>query len=81
MTNYIQVLSQIKSLSLSEKLKLLDELKELVNQPIEVEGEDETIPSEKIIQSQTAWDDYIHGKDKGISSQELKRKLLEDNFA
>jgi hypothetical protein len=81
MTNYIQVLSQIKSLSLSEKLKLLDELKELVNQPIEVEGEDETIPSEKIIQSQTAWDDYIHGKDQGISSQELKRKLLEDNFA
>jgi hypothetical protein len=81
MTNYIQVLSQIKSLSLSEKLKLLDELKELVNQPIEVEGEDETIPSEKIIQSQTAWDDYINGKDQGISSQELKRKLLEDNFA
>jgi len=81
MTNYIQVLSQVKSLSLSEKLKLLNELKELVNQPIEVQGEDETVPIEEIFQSQTAWEDYRSGKDQGISSQELKRQLLEDNFA
>jgi hypothetical protein len=79
MTNhYIQVLSQIKSLSLSEKLKLLGELKELVNQPVEVEGEDETMPIEEIIQSQRAWDDYTSEKDKGISSQELKRQLLSE---
>ena len=76
--NYIQVLSQIKSLSLSEKLKLLGELKELVNQPVEVEGEDETIPIEEIIQSQRAWDDYTSGKDQGISSQELKRQFLSE---
>ncbi len=76
--NYIQVLSQIKSLSLSEKLKLLGDLKELVNQPVEVEGEDETISIEEIIQSQTAWDDYTSGKDQGISSQELKRQLLSE---
>ncbi|MGK7930284.1 MAG: hypothetical protein AB4041_02465 [Microcystaceae cyanobacterium] len=57
------------------------ELKKLVSQSIKVEGDDETIPIEEIIQSQTAWDDYLSGKDKGISSQDLKRKLLGDNFA
>lgn len=81
MTTYNQVLHQVQSLSLSEQLKLLNELKELVSQSIEVAGDDETIPIEEIIQSQTAWDDYISGKDQGISSQELKRKLLGDNFA
>lgn len=45
---------------------------------VEVEGKDETIPSEKIIQSQTAWDDYTSEKDQGISSQELKRQLLSE---
>lgn len=81
MATYNQVLNQVQSLSLSEQLKLLNELKELVSQSIEVDGDDETIPIEEIIQSQTAWDDYLSGKDKGISSQDLKRKLLGDNFA
>ena len=81
MNTYNQVLNQVQSLSLLEKLKLLNELKGLVSQSIEVEGDDETIPIEEIIKSQTAWDDYLSGKDPGISSQDLKRKLLGNNFA
>lgn len=81
MTTYNQVLSEIQSLSLSEQLRLLDELKVLVSHSIEVEGDDETIPIEDILQSQAAWEDYISGKDQGITSQDLKRKLLGENFA
>ncbi|WP_293070672.1 MULTISPECIES: hypothetical protein [unclassified Moorena] len=55
MTNYNQVLNQIHSLSLSDQLRLLDELKVLVNQAIEVEGDEETIPITEIVQSQEAW--------------------------
>ncbi|NEO24519.1 hypothetical protein [Moorena sp. SIO4A5] len=80
MTNYNQVLNQIHSLSLSDQLRLLDELKVLVNQGIEVEGDEETIPITEIVQSQEAWKNYLSGNDKGISSKDLKRKLLGDNF-
>ncbi|NEQ88641.1 MAG: hypothetical protein F6K26_54680 [Moorea sp. SIO2I5] len=80
MTNYNQVLNQIHSLSLSDQLRLLNELKVLVNQGIEVEGDEETIPITEIIQSQEAWENYLSGKDKGISSKELKRKLLGEKF-
>ena len=80
MTNYNQVLNQIHSLSLSEQLRLLNELKVLVNQAIEVEGDEETIPITEIIQSQESWENYRSGNDKGISSKDLKRKLFGDNF-
>ncbi|NEO15587.1 hypothetical protein [Moorena sp. SIO3E8] len=80
MTNYNQVLNQIHSLSLSDQLRLLDELKVLVNQAIEVEGDEETIPITEIVQSQEAWENYLSGNDKGISSKDLKRKLFGDNF-
>jgi hypothetical protein len=80
MTNYNQVLNQVQSLSITDKLKLLDELKTLVGQPVEVEGDNEVIPSEEIAQSQAAWEDYLAGRDRGISSKELKRRLLGENF-
>ncbi|MGB5593695.1 MAG: hypothetical protein WBM32_18900 [Crocosphaera sp.] len=74
-TNYNQVLNQVYSLSLSEQLKLLEELKTLVNQSIEI-NDDEEISIEELEQSKIAWEDYVLGKDKGISSKDLKRKLL-----
>ncbi len=80
MTNYNQVLTQVYSLSLPEKIKLLEELKGLVNESLEVD-DDEYISSEELKQSESAWKDYISGKDKGISSQELKRQLLGEDFA
>ena len=80
MTNYNQVLSQVYSLSLAEKVKLLEELKNLINESVEID-DDEDISREELQQSQTAWEDYISGKDKGISSQDLKHQLLGEDFA
>lgn len=80
MTNYNQVLSQVSSLSLAEKVKLLEELKNLINESVEID-DDEDISREELQQSQTAWEDYISGKDIGISSKELKRQLLGEDFA
>ncbi|MDJ0658788.1 MAG: hypothetical protein QNJ42_04790 [Crocosphaera sp.] len=39
MTNYNQVLTQVYSLSFPEKIKLLEELKGLVNESLEVDHE------------------------------------------
>ncbi len=80
MTNYNQVLSQVYSLSRREQVQLLEELKSLVNQSLEID-DDEEISSEELEQSQTAWENYVSGNDKGISSQDLKHQLLGDNFA
>ncbi|WP_287314262.1 BrnA antitoxin family protein [Moorena sp. SIO1G6] len=46
------------------------------HQLIELEGVQETIPRTEIVQSQEAWENYRSGNDKGISSKDLKRKLL-----
>ncbi len=53
-----------------------DEAKKELLQIIEVEGTDEVISQAEIIESEQAWQNYIAGKDKGISSSELKKKLL-----
>lgn len=77
MKTYNDVLAEIQSFSLHEKLRLLDDLKQLLGDVIN----DDDIESELLDLSATAWQDYVSGKDQGISSQELKRKLLEDNCA
>lgn len=80
MTTYNEVLNQVQSLTLTDQLKLLDELKALVSQPVEVEGDEEFISSEEIAQSDAAWQDYLTGRDIGVSSKEFKRKLFGENF-
>ncbi len=75
MSTYNQVLDEVKSLSLTEQRRLLEELKKIVDQGVEVEGDDEVIPAEEIAQSEAAWEDYLAGGDRGISSKELKSKL------
>jgi hypothetical protein len=77
MMTYKEVLSEIQKFSLTEQLSLLKDLEQLVNDAIE----DDDINSELLDESASAWQDYLSGKDKGISSQELKRQLLGDNFA
>ncbi|QYX33863.1 hypothetical protein [Sphaerospermopsis torques-reginae] len=42
---------------------------------------DEDVDDELLDMSASALQDYLTGKDKGISSHELKRQLLGDNFA
>lgn len=74
---YNDVLAEIQRFSLTEQLRLLKDLKQLVNDAM---NDEEDIPSELLEESASGWQDYISGKDPGISSQELKRKLLGDNF-
>jgi hypothetical protein len=57
-------------------IRLFAELKATLPNLVEVEGTDEIISSEEIAVSDAAWQDYISGRDFGISSKELKRKLF-----
>ena len=44
----------------------------------EVAEDDEVISAEEIAESEAASQDYQAGRDRGISSKELKRKLFEE---
>ncbi|MFB2972307.1 hypothetical protein ACE1CD_25380 [Aerosakkonema sp. BLCC-F183] len=76
MPTYEEVLNQVQSLTLTDKFKLLEELKTIVSVSGEVEDDDEIITDEEIAESEAAWQDYLAGRDRGISSKELKQKLL-----
>lgn len=75
MSTYNQILDGVKSLTLTEQRRLLEELKKIVDRGVEVEGDDEVIPAEEIAQSESAWEDYLALRDRGISSKDLKSKL------
>ncbi len=77
MSTYNEVLSQVQSLTLAEQLRLLEDLTAMVRLPVQVEGdENEIVPAEEIAQSEAAWQDYLAGRDRGISSKALKLKLF-----
>ena len=49
--------------------------------PVIVEGdENEVIPPEDIAESEVAWQDYLSGKDQGISLEELEKELWEEKL-
>lgn len=77
MPTYNEVLNQALSLTLAEQLRLLEDLTAMVRLPVQVEGdENEIVPAEEIAQSEAAWQDYLAGRDRGISSKALKLKLF-----
>jgi hypothetical protein len=50
-------------------------------EPVVVEGdENEVISPEEIAESEAAWQDYLSGKDQGISLEELEQELLGENL-
>jgi hypothetical protein len=51
-------------------------LRKIVDRGVEVEGDLEVISAEEIAESQAALADYFAGRDRGISSKELKPKLF-----
>ncbi len=73
--NLDTLIEAINSLDLEEKQKLWLILDWQI-QGIKVENSDEVVSIDEIVTSEEAWNNYIAGNDKGISSQELKRKLL-----
>ncbi|HEY9851578.1 MAG TPA: hypothetical protein V6D28_19060 [Leptolyngbyaceae cyanobacterium] len=80
MPTYEEVLNQVQSLTLTDKFRLLEELKTIVSISGEVKDDDEIIKDEEIAESEAAWQDYLAGRDRGISSKELKQKLLGEKF-
>ncbi|NEQ76586.1 MAG: hypothetical protein F6K23_28260 [Okeania sp. SIO2C9] len=76
MFTYEQVLNQVYNLSYTDRLRLLEALQQMVNEEVEVEGDSEVIPISEINESELAWQDYLAGRDRGISSKELKLKLF-----
>lgn len=76
MNTYPEILKQVQQMSVSDQFKLFNSLKNSLSQYVEVEDSDEVISQAEIAESEQAWQDYITGKDRGISSSELKKKLL-----
>ncbi len=76
MFTYEQVLNQVYNLSTADRLRLLEALQKMLNEGVEVEGDSEVIPISEINESELAWQDYLAGRDRGISSKELKLKLF-----
>lgn len=76
MNTYPEILKQVQEMPISEQFKLFNTLKNSLNQYIEVEDSDKVISQAEIAESDEAWQNYIEGKDKGISSSELKKQLL-----
>ncbi|TAE59505.1 MAG: hypothetical protein EAZ87_09425 [Nostocales cyanobacterium] len=76
-----EILKQI-SLIPDEKLTyLLQFIQKMTVADYQINDNDEDIDDELLDVSASALQDYLTGKDKGVSSQELKRQLLGDNFA
>ncbi|NEP40594.1 MULTISPECIES: hypothetical protein [unclassified Okeania] len=73
---YKEVVSQIHRLTKAEQFQLLEELKAIVENSIEAETEEELISPAEIAASETAWQDYLAGRDRGKSLQELELELF-----
>lgn len=80
MSAYPEILKEVQKMPITEQFKLLNTLTNSLSEYVENEDE-EIILAEEIAESEKAWREYITGKDKGINSQDLKKKLLltEDN--
>ena len=76
MFTYSKVLNQVKSLTIADQLRLLEDLKKMIQLREEVAEDDEVILAEEIAESEAAWQDYQACRDRGISSKELKLKLF-----
>lgn len=76
MFTYSNVLNQVKSLTIADQLRLLEDLKKMIQLREEVAEDDEVISAEEIAESEAGWQDYQAGRDRGISSQEIKLKLF-----
>lgn len=83
MPTYEEVLSLAKRLPLTDQVRLREALTKVSlpaipesSTAIEVEGTDETIPAEEILESDAALQDYRAGRDAGMTPKALKQKLF-----
>ncbi|AFZ55169.1 hypothetical protein [Cyanobacterium aponinum] len=76
MSAYPEILKEVQKMPITEQFKLFNTLKNSLSKYIETEDSEEIILAEEIAESEQAWREYITVKDKGINSQDLKKKLL-----
>jgi len=76
MTTYFEILKEVQKMPITEQFQLLNSLKKSLEKYKELEETKDIISELEIAESEQAWQDYLTGKDKGISSSDLKKKLL-----
>ncbi|WP_373479696.1 hypothetical protein [Geminocystis sp.] len=76
MTTYFEILKEVQKMPITEQFQLLNSLKKSLEKYKELEETKDIISELEIAESEEAWQDYLTGKDKGISSSDLKKKLL-----
>jgi hypothetical protein len=72
---YDEVFDLAQQLKPDDQVQLLQALSQIIYQPVAVIESDELISSEEIAESEIALQDYFAGRDRGISSKELKQQL------
>ncbi|MBW4418197.1 MAG: hypothetical protein KME13_03090 [Myxacorys californica WJT36-NPBG1] len=77
---YEEVLDLAQRLNLDEQVQLLQALSHLIYRSAAVEGSDEVISPAEIAESEAAIQDYLAGRDRGISSKALRRQLLGEHL-
>lgn len=79
MQTYEEILTMVQKLNLDDRFRLLEDLRLLIYEPVMVIGTDEVIPAEVIAESDAALQDYQAGRDLGLASAALKKKLFGQN--
>jgi hypothetical protein len=73
MTIYNDILNQIDTLSISEQNRLFQELKKRLNNLEDIE---DYFTEEDLDESESEWQEYVNGDDKGKSLQEIELELF-----
>jgi hypothetical protein len=76
-----EILKQISLIPDEQLSYVLEFLQKMNIADQQTHDNDEDVDDEFLDMSASALQDYLTGKDKGISSQELKRQLLGEDFA
>ncbi|TAF05898.1 MAG: hypothetical protein EAZ77_13300 [Nostocales cyanobacterium] len=76
-----EILKQISLIPDEQLTYVLEFIQKMNVADQQTNDNDEDVDDELLDMSASALQDYLTGKDKGISSQELKRQLLGEDFA
>ena len=77
---YREVFDLAQRLKLEDQVQLWQALRNLIDRSAAVEGSDEVVSAAEIAESEAAMQEYLAGRDRGISSTELKRQLLGEHL-
>jgi hypothetical protein len=72
MTTYNDILNQIDNLNPKEQSLLFEKLRQKFNTALEIEDFSE----QDLVESESEWENYLNGNDKGKSIQEIELDLF-----